>query len=492
MNVCFLPIDGKALRRTAGGILLALLTGCTAVGPDYQAPETEIPAGWHGYQAGAEATADLRGRWWTLFHDPLLDSLIVRATAANHDLRRAEARIREARAERIIAGASGSVFATTGASHSRRSENASSGGSQELFQIGFDAAWEIDVFGRVRRAVEAAGADLAASEEDLRDVLVSLQAEVARNYLELRGSEKRLATTRRNIETQERTVEVVRGRYEMGLGNELDLVQAEAQLALTRATVPALEANILQAMHQLALLLGLNPASLIEELSRQMPIPLAPALIPLDLPSELLRQRPDIRAAERRLAAATADIGVATAELFPRFSLPAAVGLESGSLGNLISSGSRYWSVGPAIDLALFDQGRRRAGIAGAEARRDAALAEYEQTVLAAFTEVESSLVAFAKERETRRILGEAVASSERAVEMATGLFEAGLTDFLNVLQSERALYQSEDQLAQSELRQNLALVAICKALGGGWRDGIALDRATEAGLSTPEHELLR
>ncbi|HBG19835.1 MAG TPA: multidrug transporter, partial [Desulfobulbaceae bacterium] len=215
--------------------------------------------------------------------------------------------MREARAEWVIAAATGSVSGSAEAGHSRRSDNgSSSGGNQDLFQIGFDAVWELDIFGGVRRAVESADATLAASEEELRDVLVSLQAEVARNYLELRGSQKRLATTRKNIATQERTVEVVRGRYEMGLGNELDLVQAETQLALTRATVPALEASARQSMHQLALLLGQNPASLIEELSQVAAVPLAPARIPVDLPSELLRKRPDLRAVERRLAAATA------------------------------------------------------------------------------------------------------------------------------------------------------------------------------------------
>lgn len=471
-------MDSKqTIRQTFGWILLVLLSGCAAVGPEYQPPQPEVPAGWHESPADrAPAVGDAHDRWWILFRDPLLDSLVMRAAAANHDLKRAAARIREARAERVIAAATGSVSGTAEASHSRRSDNgSSSGGNQDLFQIGFDAVWELDIFGGVRRAVESADATLAASEEELRDVLVSLQAEVARNYLELRGSQKRLATTRKNIATQERTVEVVRGRYQMGLGNELDLVQAETQLALTRATVPALEASSRQSMHQLALLLGQNPVSLIEELSQAAAVPLAPARIPVDLPSELLRQRPDLRAVERRLAAATADIGVATADLFPRFSLPAMVGLQSTGLGSLISSGSRYWSVGPVVNLALFDQGRIRAGIEISEARRDAVLAEYQQTVLAAFAEVENGLVAFAKEQETLEILGEAVSSSEKAVTMSTGLFEAGLTDFLNVLQSERALYQSEDQLAQSEQRLNLALVAICKALGGGWR--IASDK---------------
>lgn len=485
------------MRKAFSAVLILLLAGCAAVGPDYRPPQPQVPGAWQESPAAAVAVEtsaqDDHGRWWTLFRDPLLDSLIQRASVANRDLQRAAARIREARAARTIAAATGSVSGAAGVSHSRRSENgSSSGGSQDLFQVGFDAAWEIDVFGGVRRAVEAADASLAAAHEDLRDVLVTLQAEVARNYLELRGSEKRLATTRKNIVTQEKSVELVRGRVQLGLGNELDLVQAETQLALTRATVPALLASARQSMHQLALLLGQNPATLIAELSRAAATPLAPARIPVDLPSELLRQRPDIRAAERRLAAATADIGVATAELFPRFSLPATIGLQSTSLGSLIESGSRFWTIGPSVDLTLFDRGRRRAGVEISEARRDAALAVYEQTVLAAFAEVENGLVAFAEEEATRRILGEAVSSGEKAVAMANGLFEAGLADFLNVLQSERALYQSEDQLAQSEQRQNLALVAICKAMGGGWRDGEGAGLAADAGAEKTAQQILQ
>jgi NodT family efflux transporter outer membrane factor (OMF) lipoprotein len=223
-------------------------------------------------------------------------------------------------------------------------------------------------------------------------------------------------------------------------------------------------------MHRLAFLIGRHPASLIAELSEDAAIIGVPARIPVDLPSELLRQRPDIRAAERRLAVATAGIGVATADLFPRFSLPAILGLQSTSLSDLVTGGSRYWSVGPVMQVSLFDQGRIRAGIEISEARRDAVLAEYEQTVLAALAEVETGLVVYTQELETRRILGEAVGSGEKAVMIANGLFETGLADFLNVLQAERALYLSEDQLAQSEQRLHLSLVAIFKALGGGWK----------------------
>ncbi len=459
--------------RMLGVAFFILLSACTVVGPNYQPPQQEMPAEWHATDKNIAPVGDLPGSaWWALFDDSLLDSLVAEATAANRNLRKAEARIREARAQRIIAAANGSLEAATNVNSARRSDNASSngGGTQDLFQIGFDAHWELDLFGGLQRASESADATLDASHEELRDVQVSLQAEVASNYLNLRGSQKRLATTRNNIAGQEKTVALVQGRFQMGLDNELDLLQAKTQLALTKATLPALERSIKQAMHQLAILLGQTPGYLINRLSGEGQDLRIPPQIPINLPSDLLRQRPDIRATERRLAAATADIGVATADLFPKFSLAGLLGLQSKSLSDLIRSGSRYWSIGPTISLSLFDQGKNRAAIEIRNARRDQALAEYESAVLNALGEVETALVTFSQEQETLRILEEAVISGEKAVKIANGLYEAGLSDFLHVLQSERTLYLSQDQLVLSEQRLALSLVAIFKALGGGWQ----------------------
>jgi outer membrane protein, multidrug efflux system len=463
------------ISSAIGVALLFSLTACTVAGPDYHAPPITVPDRWQEQTADTiPAVIPAIRTWWSLFHDPLLDSMITRASVANYDLRIAEANIRAARAQRTIAAATGFIDGSAAATNSRRgSDNTSSAakGSQTLFQLGFDAGWELDLFGGIQRAVEAADASLAASREDLHEVLVSLQAEVGRNYVELRGNQKRLATARKNIATQEKTVDLVRGRFQMGLGNELDLVQAETQLSLTRAQVPVLESLIQQAMHRLAILMAQPPASLIAELEKESGIPEGPAQIPVNMPSDLLRRRPDIRAAERRLAAATAEIGVATADLFPHFSLAALAGLQNKNISDLVSGGSRFWSVGPTLDLSLFDQGKRRAVIEISRARRDAALAFYQQTVLGALGEVEDGLVAFTHERETRRILGQAVTSGEKALMIANGRYETGLADFLNVLQSEQALYQSEDQLAQSEQRLTLSMIAIFKALGGGWQD---------------------
>ncbi len=461
------------LLKYAGILFSVSLVACAPVGPDYHPPTTSIPSQWQELSPDISPRANLQtGQWWTLFHDTTLDSLVARAAISNNNLKVAEARIREARAQRIIAAATGSIAAGATSTHSRRSENASSSsGNQNLFQLGFDADWELDIFGGVRRATEVADANLAASNEDLRDVLVSLQAEVVRTYVELRGGQMRLLTTWSTIASQQKTVDLVKGRFEVGLGNELDLVQARTQLSLIKSQIPSLENSVRQSMHRLALLLGQPPGDLISELSPQKNLSAIPPQISIDLPSDLLRQRPDIRAAERRLAAATAGIGVSTAELFPKFSLAGLLGLQSNSLSNLVTSGSRYWSFGPVLNLTLFDQGKTHAGVEISKARRDSALASYEQTVLNALTEVEDALFAFSHERKTMQILLEAVASGEKAVKIANGLYETGLANFLNVLESERALYQSQDQLVQSNQRLGVTTVSLFKALGGGWQE---------------------
>jgi len=470
-------LSRKALVRQLGlWAVIAGLGACTPVGPDFQTPQPDLPAQW------SEASGAIRNvseaaisRWWSLFRDPILDSLIARAAAANPDLRIAQTRIREARAQRGLTVAAGLPTLDLGGSvsTSRRSENAASGGNggtQDLFQATFDAGWELDIFGGIRRQVEAADANLAATVEDRRDVLVSLEAEVAKNYLELRASQLRLAIALDNIRTQEQTVELVRNKFKIGLGGELEVVQAETQLSLIKSQVPALESSATQAMHQLAFLLGQQPQSLKAELAVSAGLPPVPPQLPATLPSDLLRQRPDIRSAERQLAAATATVGAATAELFPRFSLSALGGLQSVSLPDLVATSSRFWAAGPSVRWPLFDGGRTRAGIEITEARRDRARITYEKTVLAALAEVENSLVALNREQATRSMLGEAVVTSQRAVVIARGQYKAGLTTFLNVLQSENALYQSQDKLALSDQRLAIDMIALYKSLGGGWQ----------------------
>jgi outer membrane protein, multidrug efflux system len=468
----------------AGLVLLASISGCM-VGPTYRPPQVAVPAAWsEGPPNGAKARTAAIARWWTTFKEPMLESLIARAIQSNLDLRTAAARVREARALRGVTAAD--LWPTIDVSGSytrqRSSENAftlpsgavsgaASGRNltQDLFQTGFDASWEIDLFGGVRRAIEAADADLAASQEALRDTLVSLLAEVARNYVEVRGLQRRLAIAQENITSQQETLALTRARFTAGLTSELDVAQAASQLATTQSQVPTLETSLKQGLHRLGVLLGQEPGALLTELSTAAPIPTAPPDVPVGLPAELLRRRPDVRQAERQVAAATARIGVAVADLFPKLSSTGTLGLESVKLADLATAGSRFWAIGPTLSWPIFDAGRIRANIAVQDARTDQQLTTYEQTVLTALEEVENALVAYSREQVRHARLADAVEANRRAVALSNELYLRGLGDFLNVLDSQRALFASESDLAQSEATVSTNLVALYKALGGGW-----------------------
>jgi outer membrane protein, multidrug efflux system len=480
-------------RQMGAGLLLWVgLSGCM-VGPNYRAPQAPVPAAWSEAQStGAEAPAAAMTQWWTTFKDPLLECLIARAVQSNWDLRTAAGRVREARALRGVAGAD--LWPTINVSGSytrqRSSENAvpfSLGGAgsgtpgglppflqglkleQNLFQAGFDASWEIDLFGGVRRSIEAADADLAASQEELRNTLVSLLAEVARNYVEVRGSQRRLAIAQENLKAQQDTLELTRARFTAGLTSELDVTQAASQLATTQSQIPPLETSLKQGIHRLGVLLGQAPGALLAELSTAAPIPTVPPEVPVGLPADLLRRRADIRRAERQLAAATARIGVAEADLYPKLSLTGSLGLESLKLADLTQGASRFWSVGPTLSWPIFDAGRIRANIAVQDARTDQQLSTYAQTVLTALEDVENALVAYSREQVRRTQLAEAAEANRRALALANDLYRNGLGTFLNVLDSERALFSSESDLAQSEATVSTDVVALYKALGGGW-----------------------
>lgn len=462
------------LFKIQGVVLAVILSACTAVGPSYEKPHLDMPAHWQEKAEKVSERTDAGvSAWWGLFRDPVLNSLVAQATVSNKDLLIAETRIREARAQRrlVAAGNSPNLAATGAYTSIHTGENTSLGKiNQELFQVGFDANWELDIFGGIKRATEAADASLAATVEGRRDILVSLVAEVARNYIELRGVQQRLAITKANISLQMKVVDMVEKQFQIGFGSELEVVQAKTQLALIMAQVPAFEDSIGRATHQISLLLGQTPESPIPKLARRGDLPTIPPHIPVTLPSTLLRQRPDIRRAERQLAAATAEIGVSTADLFPKFSLSALLGLESVGLSDLVTSGSRVWQAGPKVQWSLFNGGRVRAGIDISKSRRDRAQTAYEKTVLAALVEVEDALVGFSREQESQRILAMAVESGHRATEISKRQYTLGLVDFLNVLQTEQALYQSQDRLEQSRTRLALDMVALYKALGGGWQ----------------------
>ncbi|HZD40807.1 MAG TPA: efflux transporter outer membrane subunit, partial [Terriglobales bacterium] len=332
------------------------------------------------------------------------------------------------------------------------------------------ASWEIDVFGGVRRSVEAAEANIGVAVEDRNATLVTLLGEVARNYIELRGFQHRLDVARANLKAQQETLDLTRVRFQAGLASDLDVAQDEALVNATAAQIPSLESSLKQSAYNLDTLLGLEPGALWGELSKEEPIPKLPPEVLVGLPSELLRRRPDIRRAERQLAAATAQVGVATAELFPKFSLTGMFNLQSISASDWLTAQSRFWSVGPTIRWPIFDAGKIRANIEIRNAEQEQALALYEKAILTGLQDVENALVNYAKEQERNRSLVQAVNSSRRAVQLVNELYSRGLTDFLNVLVTQRALYSAEDNLAQSNALMASDLVSLYKALGGGWQ----------------------
>ncbi len=456
-------------------MLLLLLAGCTTVGPDYVPPEMSAPPQWTAEMGGgltAEHT-DLQAlaSWWSTLNDPILTSLVERAIEGNLYQRQARARVREARARRGISEAA--RFPTVDASGSARlirgSEETGSGEERELYAAGFDAAWELDLFGGKRRAVEAAEAELQASEEDLRDVLVSLTAEVALNYVEVRSFQTRLSVAKANLDAQTETYNITKWRFQAGLATQLDVEQAKYGLEQTRANIPGLQIGLERAKNRLSVLLGQPPGSLDDALAEHKPIPVAALEVAVGVPADALRRRPDVRRAERQLAAQTAEVGVATADLYPRFSLLGSIGLEALSLGNLFSADSRTHSGGAVFSWPVFDAGAIRGNIEVQSSLQEQALFQYEAAVLTALEEVENALVAFAKEQHRRASLTEGTQAAQNAVDLAQSQYSSGLIDFNNVLIAQRSLLSFQDQLAMSDGEVTSNLITLYKALGGGW-----------------------
>ena len=453
-----------------------ILSGCTAVGPNYTKVEPDAPIKWHTELAGGLTTEELQpetlARWWAILNDPELESLMERAVKGNLDIKSAHARIREARALRGISRAS--LFPTLDAGGSaaryRSSENSGTEKESKLYYAGFDAGWELDVFGGLRRSVEAAQADLEATREDLHDVMVSLLAEVALNYVEVRTCQARLAVTETNITSQEETYELNRSRYQAGIIDNLAVQQSLYNLENTRSKIPTLQTGLAAAKNRLAVLLGKKPGEVHQELAEKKPIPMLPVTVAVGVPAETLRNRPDIRLAERNLAAQTARIGMATADLYPKFRLMGTIGLESISTGDFLESASRTWGIGPGISWNIFHGSAIRQNIKVQTARQEQALIQYESTVLKALEEVENVLVAYAKEQRRRESLARATNAAKRAVLLARDQYQAGLVDFNNVLIAQRSLLSFQNELAQSEGAVISNLVRLYKALGGGWK----------------------
>ncbi|MEO8604246.1 MAG: efflux transporter outer membrane subunit [bacterium] len=453
-------------------VVAIALAGC-AVGPDYRPPEPAMPEGWEELSSGVMAKPSDLTRWWTLLGDADLDSLVSEAAAGNLTLREAVARVDEARARYGIAHAGLFPQLDSGATASRnlQSQNGPFFGGDEYsdFTVGVAASWEVDVFGRVRRSVESASAAEEAAEDDRHDVLIVLAADVVQSYIAVRTLQQRLAVARANLASQEQIFELTKVRFEMGISSGLDVAQAEQVLASTRTLIPPLELAQTEEINRLSVLLGKQPGALRDRLASSAPIPRPPDAIGVGVPVNLLRQRPDVRRAERDLAAATARIGVAVADLYPRFTLLGNFEFDSTKLSNWIEGPSSAYSVGPKVIWNVFDAGRLRSIVHAEEALTAQALARYEQRLLVALQEVENALAAFGRTREERVAVEEAVSASSEALDLATLLYKDGVVDFQNVLDAQRTLLDFEERLAITDGNVVRSLVRIYLALGGGW-----------------------
>ena len=470
-----MPTPSRIGRFLTGLAVMLTLAGCP-VGPTYEPPKTQ-PGKVFGNQAETEyATQGAEANWWQQFKDPRLTQLIRLAVKNNYDLKAAEANLREARAMFLDAGLNLLPHINSHANHTdlRRSFDAMNRRNfvprdLGLYTLGFDAWWEIDIWGRIRRDVQSKEAEIESAESERRYLTLSVIAEVARNYFELRGHQNQLAVDRRNADNQKSTWDLTLVRQEAGIGTEFDTQRAKAQYDTTLALIPPLEGLVRQDIHRISVLTGQIPAALLEELLEPAPIPEPPASIRIGKPADLLRRRPDIRAVERNLASATARIGVAMADLFPKVTFVGSFNLESNSLTGLGAPGSGAYNFGPRITWPAFELGQVYARIKAAEARADVNLAEYQQVVLNALEETENALVNYDRLRDRQALLKTASEASTKAYEIANIRFEEGVEDFLNLLDTERRLLMDQREYAQSRTATAAALIGIYKALGGGW-----------------------
>jgi NodT family efflux transporter outer membrane factor (OMF) lipoprotein len=455
-----------------------IFTGCTTVGPDYVRPDTSLSTTWHSELKGGliagKTDPQTLAAWWTTLNDPELSSLIERTVAGNLDLKKARSRVRESRARRGKAKAAlfptfDAVGSAAWTESSKDTGTNKTSETSDLYTASFDAGWEIDIFGGVRRSVEAADADIGASQEDLHDVLVSLLAEVAVNYIDLRTFQSRLTIAEGNLESQNETYQLTVWRYQAGLSDELSVQQARYNLENTRSQLPTLRTGKEAALNRIAVLLGEQPGKVHSLLEQQVSIPVIPLKLAIGVPADVLRNRPDVRKAERELAAQSARIGVATADLYPKLTLSGSIGIETLKVSTSPTSQTWSSSFGPGITWAIFKAGAIRQNIEVQSALHEQALINYEATILSALENVENALVAYAEEQGRRDALSAAEEAAQKAVELAKYKYQSGLTDFNNVLEAQRSLLTFQDQLAQSNGTVTSNLVRLYKALGGGW-----------------------
>ncbi|MDZ4786903.1 MAG: efflux transporter outer membrane subunit [bacterium] len=459
------------MRKLFSISALLLLVGC-AVGGHYKTPQVKLPKTFEGSKELTQEPIDI-ANWWNGFKDPQLTKLVEAAVSNNKTIDGAIARLRQARASRSEAlfDLFPTIIGSASYIESRQSDRLFPGieRDQKVYSAGFDATWELDLFGRVRKSVEAARALEGSAEAGLQDTLVSVVSEVSRTYLELRGIQNQLDVARKNANNQAETVKITQALVKGGQSTELDTARAESQYKTTQATIPLLEAEEISAIYRLSILIGEPPATLLVDLSEHKILPSYEGPKSLSNPTELIQRRADVRVAERQLAVETARIGVAKADIFPRVTFIGSLGFEAADFSGLDDRGNDIHSFGPSISWAALDMGRVLARIRSQEGKAAEAAANYEASVLEALRDVEDSFLRFSKERSRFSYLKEAFEKSARASELARAQYQAGLIDFLTVLDSERQLLSSEDALAKSQTTTLTSLVSIYKSLGGGW-----------------------
>ena len=487
-------ISTRSLAKPLSLLTLALwLAGC-AVGPDYEAPKPQLPGGYHlldAQQASKTQPGAVNSRWWQTFNDPQLNSLIDRAIEGNLTLQQAVLRIAGARQE--LAQARGGLFPSlngsakvtrqqlglegllkaNGATDQLDSETASQLSSLEqpvtLYQGSFDASWELDLWGKVRRQVELADAQTQAAIEQRNDALVSLEAEVARAYLQLRGAQATVGTLEQQIAVAQQSWELTQSQQRNGLAPLTDVENARAQLSSLQAQLPQYQSQARQAMNGLAVLLGKTPGALDNELFAPKAMPALPQMVPVGIPATLARRRPDIRQAEATLHAQTANIGVSVAQLFPSLSLTGQLGVRNTDASYLDNWSSHFYSVGPSLSIPIFQGGRLVSSVKLARAQQASAALDYRQTVLTALQDVENALVSYRADQARVTALDETTGSLQRAFDLASDSYRQGISTFIEVLDAQRQLAQAQEQATQARMQSALDLVALYKALGGGW-----------------------
>lgn len=463
---------GMFRQACAGAALALACLGCAAVGPDYVKPADTAPQAWSTALdeslKAQEAPVEELALWWRGLNDPLLDGLINKAVQGNLDHKETLARLRQARAQRAVAAAGLFPALNAGGSGTKSKQ----GGSSEVsasYKAALDAGWEIDLFGGQRRSAQAAEADVQAAQEDVNAVMVSMCAEVALNYIDLRTTQARIAAAQANIAILEQSLNLEQVRFSAGLSDALAVQQALAILESTRAQIPSLNASLEASMNALAVLLGQTPGALTKALAVTLPIPEVPRRLLVGVPADAVRNRPDVRKAERELAAQTARVGAATADLYPKLTLTGSLGTMALSSGDLFTAGSRFYTYGPTISFPVFKAGSLRAAVKVQSALQEQALYRYEASVLTALEEAENALSAYVKEQARRDGLIRAVQAAREAQALSQDKYVAGLASFETVLDAQKTLTGLEDGLAQSTGTVAGNLVRVYKALGGGW-----------------------